>query len=375
MCTFRTEWQGDRREPERALQAEGEIEGNASEQLASGRLKVRIRVLLVGVLILITTLSARAQSKHELTISGTRFLLNGAPFPYSGITFFNADYNKEFNQSSAVRRQWMEKFQRYGINVLRIWAEWNISRRAFVDTCDDCTLFYMDGRLRQENVARLKEMLTDADAEGMVIELTLFNMVNFDDNIRMTPENSARALTALTHELLPYRNLTFQIWNELSDHTLDHLKVIKMADPKRLVTNAPGGEGVLGDIKENIALDYLTPHTTRQKGGRHWEIVPREVAYLLARYRKPVVDDEPARNGTPKFGGPAEPTYVYDQILQIYQVWQVGGYINYHHDMFQTGYGTPSVPPSGIPDPEFSPYHRAVLEFIAHRERYQTFGQ
>jgi hypothetical protein len=38
--------------------------------------------------------------------------------------------------------------------------------------------------------------------------------------------------------------------------------------------------------------------------------------------------------------------------------------------MFQTGYNTPNVPPSGVPDPEFSPYHRAVLEFIALRERY-----
>ena len=30
-----------------------------------------------------------------------------------------------------------------------------------------------------------------------------------------------------------------------------------------------------------------------------------------------------------------------------------------------------TVGPEGIPDPEFSPYHRAVLEFIALRERYQ----
>jgi hypothetical protein len=42
--------------------------------------------------------------------------------------------------------------------------------------------------------------------------------------------------------------------------------------------------------------------------------------------------------------------------------------------MFQTGYGTPAVPPNGIPDPEFNPYHRAVLEFIAVRERYQRPG-
>ena len=51
-------------------------------------------------------------------------------------------------------------------------------------------------------------------------------------------------------------------------------------------------------------------------------------------------------------------------------MWELGGYITYHHDMFQTGYGTPAIPPQGIPDPEFNPYHRHVLEFIALRARF-----
>lgn len=63
--------------------------------------------------------------------------------------------------------------------------------------------------------------------------------------------------------------------------------------------------------------------------------------------------------------------FAYDHILQIWQVWQLGAYITYHHDMFQTGYGSPAVPPSGIPDPEFSPYHRQVFEYIAMRERHE----
>ncbi|MBI3698580.1 MAG: hypothetical protein HY238_27535, partial [Acidobacteria bacterium] len=216
----------------------------------------------------------------------------------------------------------------------------------------------------------LKQILAGADAEGMVIELTLFAQESWHANIRLGPAEADRAVAALTRELLPYRNVTFQIWNEFYERVLDHLKTIKAADPKRVVTSSPGGAGILGDRAQNEALDYLTPHTTRQSGGRHWEIAPRELAYLLKRYRKPVVDDEPARNGTPDFGGPRETTYPFDQIVQIYQVWQLGVYINYHHDMVQTGYGTPAVPPHGVPDPEFNPYHRRVLEFIALRDRY-----
>jgi len=82
--------------------------------------RIRLLVVMVGALVLAVALPAKAQSKHEITISGIKFLLNGEPFPYTGISFFNANYNKTFNESSAVRRQWMRRFQHYGINVLRL---------------------------------------------------------------------------------------------------------------------------------------------------------------------------------------------------------------------------------------------------------------
>jgi hypothetical protein len=314
-------------------------------------------------------LSVPAAWAGEITVSGTRFLLDGKPFSWTGISFFNAIYNPAFNKSSAERRQWLEKFRRYGINVLRIWAQWD-SRRGYADTCDQCTFYFPDGRLRAPHVARFQEIARDAEALGMVIELVLFAQESWHANIRLDPPAADRAVASVARELLPHRNVTFQIWNEFSERTLDHVKTVRSVDPQRLVSSSPGGSGVLGDRAHNEALDYLTPHTSRQNAGRHWEIAPREIEYLLQRYRKPVVDDEPARNGTPNFGGPTDVTYPFDQIVQIYQVWQLGAYINYHHDMKQTGYGTPAVPPHGVPDPEFSPYHRRVLEFIALRDRY-----
>jgi hypothetical protein len=342
------------------------------------RFKMQNTVVVFLVLVLVAPLAA--QPKHEITISGTSFLLNGEPFPYTGISFMNAIYNPAFNKGSPERREWMKKFQRYGINVLRIYAQWDGASRGYADACAECNLFYSDGRLRDAHLARVKEILADADALGMVIQLEVFHHIPFREG-RLGATEAERAksveqgLTLLTPELLPYRNVTFQIYSEMTFRTVDLVKVIKAIDPKRLITSAPGGASVLGSREENEALDFLTPHTSRQSHGRHWEIVPREIAYLIARYKKPVVDDEPARNGTSNFGGPpdGEVTYPYDQILQIYQVMQVGGYITYHHDMFQTGYGTPSVPPHGIPDPEFNAYHRFVLEFIAQRERYRPF--
>jgi hypothetical protein len=307
---------------------------------------------------------------HELTVSGTRFLMDGKPFPYTGISFFNAIYNPAFQKSREDRVGWLKKFQRYGINVLRVWSQWD-SKRGFVDACPECTLYFPDGRLRTENVERLKRVIADADAEGMAIELVLFSQESWHDGIKLAPEAADRAVAALTKELAGFRNVAFQVWNEFSERVPEHVKTIKANDPKRLVSNSPGGGGtILGEPAQQRVLDYLSPHTSRQGSGKTWQLAPAEMRYLLERHGKPVVDDEPARNGTPQFGGPRDQTYPYDHILHIWEVWKAGGYITYHHDMFQTGAGSPAVPPSGVPDPEFNPYHRTVLEFLAQRARY-----
>lgn len=315
-----------------------------------------------------------AEAGHRITVSGARFLVDGKPFQYTGLSFFNAIYNPAFNRDSDTRRDYIRKFQRYGINVLRLWSQWD-SHRGFVDSCPECSLYRPDGTLREDRVRTLKQILSDADTEGTVIELVLFSQESWHDGIRLGREEADRAVAALTRELLPHRNLTFQVWNEFSERVADHVKTIRASDPGRLVTNSPGFAGVLGDFAQNRLLDYLTPHTSRQGVGKPWQIGPREIAYLLALFRKPVVDDEPARNGTPKFGGPNEQTYPFDHILQISSVWQAGGYVTYHHDMFQTGAGSEAVPKDGIPDPTFSPYHRVVFDFLAQRERYAPQAQ
>jgi hypothetical protein len=326
------------------------------------------RVIALGILIFAVT-NTHAATSRVLSVSGTHFLLDEEPFSYTGISFFNAIYNPHFNETPEIRRQWIEKFKRYGINVLRVWCQWDSQKLPFIDLGPENTLYYSDGRLRERPLQTLKSIIADANDADVVVQVVLFS---HESDVRLSVEAADQAVAAVTRELLPYRNVFFQVWNEFSDRVLDHVKTIRAGDPKRLVTNSPGYAGILGDFKQNQALDFLTPHTSRQNVGRPWEIAPKEIAYLLALFRKPVVDDEPARNGTARFGGPNDRTSPFDHILQIARVWEIGGYITYHHDMFQTGYGTPAIPPHGIPDPEFNPYHRQVLEFIALRTRYHN---
>jgi hypothetical protein len=339
----------------------------------------RLAAFAAGLLLLGSVSAGSAQSTHEITVSGTRFLLNGEPFPYTGVSFFNAIYNPNFNRSQQDRLQWMQKFQRYGVNVLRFWGQWDSTRgggsqplaNPWVDTCADCTLYYHpDGRLRQPHVERLKEIVRHADRVGMVIALALFSRESWNEGIRLDSAGYVHAATALARELMPYRNVTFQVWNENSEYVLPIVAAIREVDPRRLITNSPGYPGNLGNTRQNEALDFLTPHTSRRVDA-HWEIAPHEIGLLIHKFRKPVVDDEPARTGTASHGGPRDANYPLDHILRMYNVWRVGGYVSYHHDMFQTGYGTPAIPPSGIPDPEFSDYHRAVFEFLAQRDRYR----
>ena len=215
---------------------------------------------------------------------------------------------------------------------------------------------------------RIKEILKDANEKGLVILLVFFSRESWRENLRLSDKASENGVAILAEELKQFRNVVFQIWNEYNYRTIDYFKIIKSIDPDRLVTNSPGFAADLGTPEENRVLDFLSPHTSRATH-RHWEIAPKQIAYLIATYQKPVVDDEPARKGTPKFGGPKKPTIPMDHILHIYNVWKSGGYVIYHHDMFQTGYGSEAVPLSGIPASGFSPYHDEVFNFLKIKER------
>jgi hypothetical protein len=305
----------------------------------------------------------------SLSIQGTRFYWDGKPFPYTAVSFFNAIHNDAFNASSEARREWLRKFKKYGVNTLRIWGQWD-NKRGFVDTCPECSMYTMDGALRAKHVGTLKAILEDCNREGMAVEYVFFSQESWHDGIKLSRDAATRALQGLAKELLPYRNVTFQVWNEFSELVLEHVRTLRAVDPARLISNSPGYSSYLGDPPQNRVLDYLSPHTARYDAERPWTAGPEEIRMLVTRYAKPVVDDEPARNGTPQFGGPKDGSSPFDHILHIAKVWEAGGFATYHHDMFQLGKGHATVPPSGVPDPEFSPYHLKVFEFLRERERF-----
>ena len=354
--------------------------GSKSQYITSEVIEImnysNLKILLILLSLSIASLSyaghyntTSEKSSPAIEINGIQFTLNKQPFSFSGISFFNALYNPTFNKNEVERYNWLKKLNENGITVLRIWAEWNNSL-GFIDACDSCIVYNHDGSLNPFYINRLKLLLDAAASLDMVIEYVFFSSES--KGRKLTDEAADRAVMNVTNELIHYRNMVFQIWNEYDYRVADYYRIIKQIDPQRLVSNSPGGGGTLGNEEHNEMLDFLTPHTSRN--GKHWEKVGEEISGLIKKYNKPVVDDEPARSGTREsewLGGPRDETSPFDHILHIHSVWKAGGHPVYHHDMFQTGYGSSPVPPTGIPDPDFDPYHKIVFDFILQGSRYK----
>jgi hypothetical protein len=297
-----------------------------------------------------------------LSVHGTRLRLDGQPFRFRGLSFFNALFNPAFNRDDHARRAWLTKFWDNGVTALRVWCQWDFaSPHVFADVGAGQSLFRPTGELDRSVADRLCQLATATTDQGMALEVTLFSQ---ERKPNMALASLAKGAGEVGHLLLPYRNVLLQIWNENNEGTRRLHDSVKSADPDRLVTNSPGFSDDLGDQRHNRLMDVLTPHTVRQPPARFWVDAPRQVGDLVETYGKPVIDDEPARRGLVTFGGIAGGTKPFQHVAHLRATEQAGGYYTYHHDMFQGGYGDPATPTHGIPDPDFNAFHREVFDAL-----------
>ncbi len=302
-------------------------------------------------------------ARAELTVAGTRLCLDGIPFRFRGLSFFNALFNPSFNRDDLGRRAWLSTFRRNGVTALRTWCQWDFQApHVFADVGPEQSLFKPSGELAHRFADRLVALAGSAAELGMVLEVTLFSQERWP---RLDRSALARGAVNVVRLLVPHRNVLLQIWNEHAEETEGLYNLIKDADAQRLVTSCPGFSDDLGSERHNQLLDVLTPHTVRQPPARFWVDAPRQIGELRASFHKPVIDDEPARCGLTRFGGIVGGTAPAQHIAHMRATEAAGGYYTYHHDMFQGGYGDPATPPDGIPGPDFSPFHRAVLDAFA----------
>jgi hypothetical protein len=313
---------------------------------------------------------ATSRTTKVLGVNGTKLTLDGKPFCWQGLAFFNALYNPNFNKSDEDRMQWLRKFKANGISVLRIWCQWSIPQpRNHVDLGPESTLFAFDGAVREQPFQRLATLLKQMDSLDMVLEPSLFCQEMWPYFLPIPA--AERAAREITERLKPYGNLLLQVWSECSIEWKRYYEIVKKTDPGRVATTNPGISmdrskpfDHLGDSELNNTIDVLTPHTMRTEAYPFWYLAPAQMEYLLDTYKKPVIDDSPARHGPTLYGGVQGGTQPEQHIEHIKRDRALGGYHNYLHDMFQYGYGHELTPPSGIPDPDFSPFHRQVFNWL-----------
>jgi hypothetical protein len=319
------------------------------------------------------------RTTRVLGVAGSKLTLDGEPFFYQGLTFFNALYNPAFNLAADERRAWVRKFKANGINALRVMCQWDYAApAAFIDLAPDHSMYTDEGRVKDEPFERLVALVRALDAEGMVLSVIMFA---HDKQPYFLPiKAQERATHELTERLKPYGNLFQQIWAEDDREVHRYIAGIRATDADRLLTSAPGFSAdprrpfdhVGEDDEVNQTLDILTPHTLRSSAVPFWYLAPAQVEYLLDTYGKPVIDDSPARRGPVLWGGVPGNTTLGQHLEHIKRDRAIGGYHSYHHDMFQWGYGHELIPPNGIPDPDFSPFHRQVFDYLRDNTRWDV---
>lgn len=237
----------------------------------------------------------------ELAIAGTRFTIDGQVAFLFGISYYGA-----LGASAEAIRRDLDDMRKLGINWVRVWATWS----AFGN---NVSAVHADGAPREPYLGALKNLVTQCDQRGMVVDVTLSRGNGVTGSPRLqTLAAHRRAAETLVHALREHRNWYLDLANErnIRDRRhvpfaeLRHLRdAVKRLDPKRLVTASHAGELTKEDIREyvqTVRVDFLAPHGARHPG------VPKRVEAEVRRYLSwlnehgqavPVHYQEPFRRG------------------------------------------------------------------------------
>jgi len=260
-----------------------------------------MRSILVLVAVTLVSSGGACMAETVLAVDGTRFTLNGQPTFLYGISYYGA-----LGASDETLRADLDAMQRNGISWIRVWATWS----AFDN---DVSAVDAEGNARPEFLARLKQLIQDCDARGMVVDVTLSRGDGVTGPPRLgTHEGHTRAVETLVTELRPLRNWYLDLSNERNiqdqrhtsfEELQDLRELVRRLDPDRLVTASQGGDIGEEELRRyvlEVSVDFISPHRPRHAGSpAETEAKTREyLAEMQALGRVvPVHYQEPFRRG------------------------------------------------------------------------------
>ncbi len=236
-----------------------------------------------------------------LGTTNSQFLLNGKPTFLWGISYYGA-----LAASPEFMRQDLTDMQRYGFNWIRVWANWS----AF---SNDVAAVDVIGHPREPFLPKLKDLVSECDRRGMIVDVTLSRGNDASGRARLQPhESHLRAVETLITQLKAFRNWYLDLSNERNvrdkrytsfEELADLRERSRVLDPARLITASDGGDISREELRQylqNVKVDFICPHRPRDAKS------PAQTAAKTAEYLAwmrdigrvvPVHYQEPFRRG------------------------------------------------------------------------------
>ncbi|MGD9496310.1 MAG: cellulase family glycosylhydrolase [Armatimonadota bacterium] len=227
----------------------------------------------------------------ELGVDGTHFTLDGEPTFLLGVSYYGG-----CARTPELMARDLDDLRARGINWVRVWATWDMyDTTPAVDTA---------GAPQEPAISALRELVSLADARGMVVDVTLHR-----GGVLTTDEAHLAAVRTIARELRRRRNVYIDVANErdvrdnryVSPQECRALRdAIREIDPARLVTASCtfGSAQELAEFLEVTQLDFITPHLPRNADdpAKTQERVERYLAWMQETGRiVPVHLQEPFR--------------------------------------------------------------------------------
>jgi hypothetical protein len=231
-----------------------------------------------------------------LETQGTDFIVDKKP------TFLlGASYYAGLGASDEFVDKDLQELKELGFNWIRVWATWSGFK-------NNVSAVNNEGNAREPYLSNLKKLCEKASKLDMIVDVTLSR----GNGVIGSQEAHINAITLITNELKPYRNVYIDIANErnIQDNrhvTFEELSVlrdkIKEIDPSRLVTASQGGDISADELEKYLKIvkvDFITPHRPR------YEETPQETIEKTNEYLKlmqgmgivvPLHYQEPFRRG------------------------------------------------------------------------------
>jgi hypothetical protein len=225
---------------------------------------------VAAALLLWTSSALTAEPGRTLSISGTRFAVDGTPRFVVGVSLFDALGRAGVSDAD------LDALAQWRVDLVRVWAHWSEP------------IYAADGALTPDGRGRLLGLAERLRSRGLLLELVLLRPGQLPGQAYAafsSPAARVRAVREIATALRPYRGICFDLYNEHDhrDGPISHAEArglrdaVKSADSARVVTISSteyhffDARGVLLDsgvrnLREEIdqvGVDAIAPHLPR----------------------------------------------------------------------------------------------------------------